>query len=272
MPEAELRTVARAAEVLACFRLQSAWTLSGISSHLSISKSMTHRLLHTLALYDLVEIDPKSREVRVGPMIHDISHADNAGPRILSIARHLIAESAAEIEETVTFCRISGMEGLCILSIDSSHSIRMSIQEGERFVLNAGAIGKVLLAFQPMPVIEAFLAKGPFYAYTGNTPTDADALRRELDMIRKSGSARSVAEITEGASSVGVPIFEPDGSVTYCIAASGPTLRFGEDRQDRVEKILRRIAEQLSANLTHREPPNEERQTFGLGKEVRDAV
>ncbi len=254
MLQTELKTVARAAEVLKCFSLKSVWTLTEISTHLSISKSMVHRLLRTLANYDLVEIDTKTRQVRVGPMIHEISHADTAGPRIVNFARHLIAESAAEIEETVAFCRINGMEGLCILSVDSVHAIRMSIQDGERFALNAGAIGKVLLAFQSTEFIEEFLAKSPFYKYTANTPANSDELRLELDSIRRVGAARSVAEITEGASSISVPIFDPDGGVTYCIAASGPTARFVEGRQDQVGKILRRIAGQLSELLTRTEP------------------
>jgi len=272
MSHVELKTVARAAEMLAAFQIKSVWTLTEIAAHLSISKSMAHRLLHTLAQYNLVEIDKKTREFRVGTLIHDISHADSAGPRISNIASHLIDEAAAEIEETIAFCQINGMEGVCIKSLGSKHLIRMSISDGDRFALNAGAIGKALLAFQPSDVIEAYLGKASFHAYTVNTPTDPETLRQQLGAIRKLGAARSVAEITEGASSIGIPIFDPDGGVTYCIAASGPTERFSEAQQDRVEKILRRIALKLSVYMARKGISEAADQTTKTGMEIENVI
>lgn len=247
-----LQTVARAAQLLLAFRFSETWSVSASSRHLNISKSMAHRLLNTLADHGFVVFDPAARAYRLGTSIVELGRAAVEGPAIVDIARPFVEEGAQRTAETVSFCTIRGMRGVCLDYADSPHAMRMTVQRGQEFTLNAGAIGKCLLAFQDEAFLEAVEKSGGIHAYTENTLSDPVALRAELRSIREQGVAFSTGEITPGASSVGVPLFEEDGSVRYCLAASGPALRFDAESMQSTAAILQDIAERLSVAIRPR--------------------
>jgi DNA-binding IclR family transcriptional regulator len=234
---------------LAAFRIRAEWAVSDLASHLGISKSMAHRLLQTLAEHRLVVQDPATRRYRVGELIHEISFAGTSGPRLQHVARHLIEEAAREIDETIALCQLTGMRGVCLESRESRHAMRLMLQSGDEFALNAGAIGKALLAYQDEGFLARFFGGGPLRRYTGRTIVDPEVLREEFARIRRAGAAYSDGEITPDASSVAVPVFGASGAVEYCLAASGPTSRFDHARLAAAETVLRDVARKMSAQL-----------------------
>jgi len=243
-----LQTVSRAARVLLAFREKETWTVSSCARKLDVSKSMAHRLLATLAEERLVAFDPQVKAYRLGPAIFELYRAAVEGPGVVDVVGPLVREAAERTSETITFCKIHGMKGVCVDFADSPHAMRMTVRRGEEYALNAGAIGKCLLAYQPPEFLDALAASGNISGYTENTILDPSRLRAELETIRAQGVAFSKSEITPGASSLGVPIIEADGKVDYCLAASGPTQRFDEKKAE-IAEILISIADMISKLL-----------------------
>ena len=50
---------------------------------------------------------------------------------------------------TVSLCGLQEDHGVCLAGVDSPQSMRFTMSPGESFPLNAGCVGKVMLAFQP---------------------------------------------------------------------------------------------------------------------------
>lgn len=242
----ELQTVGRAARILIGFTESETWTLSSCAKRLGIAKSMAHRLLTTLAEYELVVFDPDAKAYRLGPAIFAMTRAVIEGPKIAELVGPLVREAADLTRETITFCKIRGAKGVCVAFADSPHAMRLTVRNGDEYALNAGAIGKCLLAYQEDGFLEELAASGNIRRYTENTIVEPDRLREEIERIRREGFAFSREEMTPGASSIGVPILEDEGPVRFCLAASGPASRVDE-RKNEIASILAGIAQRISS-------------------------
>lgn len=82
------------------------------------------------------------------------------------------------------------------------------------------AIGKVLLAALPTSDFEAYLENGPFVALTGNTLTQPDALRKEIEDVRTSNLAFDRHEIRDDLFCIAVPVHDNDAKVVGAISIS----------------------------------------------------
>jgi DNA-binding IclR family transcriptional regulator len=65
---------------------------------------------------------------------------------LVALAQPLLRELRDLTGETVTLCEIRKPRGFCLDFAESPQSVRMTVYRGETFPLNAGAIGKALLA------------------------------------------------------------------------------------------------------------------------------
>lgn len=249
----ELQTVGRAARILVSFKDFETLTLSACAAQLGIAKSMAHRLLTTLAEYELVAFDPEVKAYRLGPSIFALARAVTDGPRISELIGPLVREAAEVTHETITFCKIRGGKGVCVAFADSPHAMRLTVRNGDEYALNAGAIGKCLLAYQADGFLDELAASGNIRRYTKSTIVEPQRLREEIVKIRKQGFAFSCEEMTPGASSVGVPVFEGSDPVRFCLAASGPTSRV-DDRRDEIASLLIEIAQRISSLITSNKP------------------
>lgn len=84
-------------------------------------------------------------------------------------------------------------------------------------------MGKVLLAHLDPPLLDQYLAAGPFIALTPKTITDPQVLRKELSAVRACGHAIDNEEVALGLHCVAVPVRDPQGAVIAALSASRVT-------------------------------------------------
>jgi DNA-binding IclR family transcriptional regulator len=167
----------------------------------------------------------------------------------VALAQPLLRELRDLTSETVTLCEIRKLRGFCLDFAESPQSMRMTVYRGETFPLNAGAIGKALLAFRDEEFVDAVLRDAELSAYTPQTIVDLKRLRRDLARVRRQGFAQSEGEITPGARSVGVPVRGPADKAVASLAVSAPTFRLGIRRGREVAAALMNAADRLAATL-----------------------
>ena len=248
--DGDLKTVGRAVEVLRAFLVQDAWGVSALARHLVINKTVTHRLLNTLEATGMLTAQAGSSSYILGPLARRLGERA-AVDDLVRLARPLLDEIGRATKETVTLAAIRGFEGLCLDSIDSPQAMRMTFYRGERFPLNAGALGKALLAFQGDAYLDAYLASGLAQSLTPGTIVDPQKLRAEVLRARDIGHADSDGEITPGARSVGVPVWDSSGTGIAAIILSAPAFRLqGRAAEDAVA-LLHSVAGRLSEALGH---------------------
>jgi len=97
------------------------------------------------------------------------------------------------------------------------------LEVGIQLPLHASSLGKAILAYSPVEMVEDLLAE-PLPRLTKQTLSDAD-LRRELEVIRDSGIATERDEAVLGESSAAAPIFDHGGQAVGAIGVVDSTER-----------------------------------------------
>ncbi len=110
------------------------------------------------------------------------------------------------------------------------------------------ALGKALLAFLPEDDRESYLAQDSFIAFTPHTITDKNALRADLEQIRKDGLAISREEAHEGVVGVAAPVRDFRDQVRAAISISVPKSRWHREEVDLMTAV-RETAFLLSRDL-----------------------
>lgn len=248
-PYHQLKSVARAADVLLVFLKSDEWSISDISRELGLHKSVVHRLVATLARSGLLVQDARSGRYRIGTAVIHLGERYQRGGQLLRLARPHLEKLARSSGETASLQISQGDHGLCVDVVESSQTMRFTISPGHSFPLHAGCAGKVILAFREPEFVERLLSKMPLQRYTDFTITDPDELRAELARIRAEGVGFSEGEITPGARSVGVPLLAPNRSIVASLVLSGPSERMTDARVREHMTQLREAAKELSDAL-----------------------
>lgn len=248
----EVQSVARAAKVLLTFADVDYIGPTDLAARTGLHKSVTHRLLATLASNGLLAHDQRTGLYSLSPMMAQLNPPEGANSALVRVARPYLQRLADSTGETISLCVVDGARGLCIDVIDSKQSMRFTVHTGETFPLHAGCIGKVMLAFQSDKFIEGLIRQKALMRYTENTITDPDALRAELAKVRRQGFGFSDAEITPGSRSVGAPVYDANGAVNAGLVISAPAFRMPDSAVDNLVLLVQEEAENLSRELGYR--------------------
>jgi len=268
---ADVQSVARAARVLIAFADSDALGPTEVAAITGLHKSVAHRLLSTLASSGLLIKVPRTGQYSLGPFMARLNPREGGNAALARAAAPYLQKLVDEASETVSICVIEGMSGLCIDKAESKQSMRFTVMTGETYPLNAGAIGKVLLAFQTEEFIEAFIQKEPLKRYTENTITDSGRLRIELEKIRELGYGFSDSEITPMARSVGASVYGANGRVIASLAMSAPAFRMPDEKLPVFIALVTDQAAKLSRELGYvpASPPSPKRNS---AKEINHVV
>ncbi|GFM88522.1 transcriptional regulator [Pseudomonas cichorii] len=129
-----------------------------------------------------------------------------------------------ECAETSSFYVAQGASRVVLLRVEPKRSVRVSIHEGDRFPINAGASGKVLRAFGA--------AKDP-----------------SLQAVREQCWAASFGERDPDTAAISVPVFGAGNILAGALTLSGPADRFNAEQIKRVRSTVLRKAAQATAAL-----------------------
>jgi DNA-binding IclR family transcriptional regulator len=238
-------TALRAFEVLEVVAKDgSPLSATEIARRIGLDRATCYRMLRTIEEAGYLVRDADSRNFRMSR-------------RVVSLAKHLLAEDEDRLLVSQTLKRISAASGetshyseidrdSAILTQRSKGTqlVAVDFQIGERSALHTTSVGKAILAFQPRDFVEAYLKK-PLSRSTPHTITDPAALVAELDRIRAEGIAYDHYELALGMKCVAVPARETNGTVRAGISISGPDSRFNETKLRDLGRLIAAEAEVL---------------------------
>lgn len=132
--------------------------------------------------------------------------------------------------ETATFNLLVKDRTVHLAQAPSPHVTSARFDLGCEAPLNAGASGKVVLAYLDSEARESFLNKPSLRRLTPRTITDRRRLERELEQCRIQAFAISCGERYPNTSSVAAPVFDRHGKVLGAISVIGPSERMTGSR------------------------------------------
>jgi len=233
----------------------AASTMSAISDQLGLTKNRTFRILATLTQHDYLRQDAETRRYHLGPKLIQLGEHARKGFKLVAIASPIMTRLAEQTGETIFLGVVDGWEMLCIDRRESSHSIRLNAQIGQRVPLHMGGVPKTLLAFQPAAFIEAYM-KRPLARATALTVTDPQRLGHVLAEIRARGVCITCGDLETDACSIAAPIRDHTGAVVSAISVAGPANRFGAANVPRIVQAVTEAAAEISRALGYVETRN----------------
>ncbi|MCL6600418.1 MAG: IclR family transcriptional regulator [Alicyclobacillus macrosporangiidus] len=201
------------------------FTLPEIESMVGLSKNQVFRSVKSLEEFGLLRMEA-SGYYRVTPLIYQVAFAAEIDLPLEEVAQPILEQLHAATQETVHLCCLVEGQAVIVARRHSNHSVKLTARLGQRMALHAGACPKAMLAFLPRDEQERVLSMVPLLQrYTDKTVQSGDALRIELEDIRRRGYSISDEDFEYGARGVGAPIFDRRGRVIGGISAGGPVTR-----------------------------------------------
>lgn len=249
MSDEAMAAVKSADRVLDLFELLARWghemTHAEIASALGIPKSSLSKLLKNLGVRGYLEYLPATKGYRLGPALAQLSRRATHGRDIVELAGGVLAQIMAATQESCSLSLLRGDEIEAVAAVDCPQPLLSHLRVGDRVPLYASSGGKAILAFLPDSMREDYLARASFRPLTPHTLRAQDALRREIEEIRRDGASYSRQEVTVGVVSIGVPVLSAAGHPLAALNVAMPTVRFDEGSRRRCIHNLKQGAERL---------------------------
>lgn len=242
------KVLEKALRVLELFAAERpAWTVTEIARELDLPTATAHRILRTLERHSYLM--KSGTRYRLGLGALDLGRRAMASVDLRRRLAGPLRRLARETEETALLMVYdeSRQGSLCVDRIETSHSLRLSIEIGRVTPIHAGASAKAILAFLDEPIVEDLLAH-PLEGLAPGTITDPRRLRRDLAEIRKRAWAMSYEENNAGAWGLAAPILV-SGRIIASVGFAAPTARYSEPTVRKLAKPVKRAARDAEALL-----------------------
>lgn len=224
-----VRSVDRALSILDMLARDGWSGVTEMARELDVHKSTVSRLIATLERRGVVEQHPSSQKYRLGFAVVRLADGVRAAQPLTDVARATCERLSTELDETVNLATFEDGEVVNVDQTNLSTSVVAVDWVGHRGPLHATASGKVFLAVGDRRVTDEHL-RTPLPRLTRRTITDPDALRGDLEQVRRRGYSVTVGEFEEGLNAVAAPIRDADGAVVATIVVSGPEYRVTDER------------------------------------------
>ncbi|MBQ1092737.1 IclR family transcriptional regulator C-terminal domain-containing protein [Streptomyces sp. B93] len=190
-------------------------TLSEVARACDLTRAAARRLLLTLA--DLGYVHTDGRLFRLTPRVLELGYAYLAGLTLPQLAEPHLDQLVAQVRESSSLCVLDGDDIVYVARVPTRRIMSAAITVGTRFPAHATSVGRVILAHLPDAEREARLDRAELRPLTGRTLTSRDALRAELDRVRRQGHALVDQELEEGLRSIAAPVRDRDGTVVAAV-------------------------------------------------------
>ncbi|MDY5784933.1 IclR family transcriptional regulator [Corynebacterium sp.] len=177
-------------------------SLAALSADTGLPRATTHRIATALEVHHILARTPGGSWI-IGPAL--ASYGTGTSPRLLSAAAPIMRDLVSTTGESVQLYQLTGTTRTCIAAEEPSSGLTYTVPVGSQLSLSAGSAARVYAAFG---LIDAH----PFPP-------------QELESVRASGLAESVAEREVGLASVSTPIRDSTDTVVAVLSISGPVER-----------------------------------------------
>jgi len=218
--------------------------ITEVADELGLPKATVFRLLRDLAEVNCVISDEDSQGYRLAPGLIELGELARRQIDVADLARPVLEEVAHQVRETVN---LGVLHDDKVLVVDSARDLkgpRLTADLGPVSELYCSALGKALLSCLPGDRRERMLDEMKLSRQTEHTITSVEALRRELDQVRRSGVAYDREEYELGLYCIAVPVRRKSEAAAGAISACGPVSRL-QEKQEEVVQYLRDAAGRL---------------------------
>lgn len=249
------QSIRRAAQVL---RLIASLNATGlrlvdVARHTKLERPTTHRILRRLLAEGMVKQDPATRRYFLGHLVFELGLAASSSFNLREVCHPSLVRLAEKTGDTVFLTIRSGYDTVCIDRKEGSFPIRtLTLDVGTRRPLGVGAGGMALLMSLPDATIDGIVSANSLRL--GAYQLTVRSLMRMIRRSKELGYALNDAQLTPGATSVGLPIRSRFGEPFLAISIGAINGRMGPDQQKKLVSAIRSEVSQLEDSLESAHP------------------
>ncbi len=201
-------------------------------------KATTYRHLQALEEVGFVEQNALTKHYRLGPAVLQLAQTREATVPRKAEAEAALARLADATGETAHVSVLSGSTLYALAWRESPKHATRAVIDIQTFPLHATASGLCTLAFGPAELID--IAAQTMLAFTSNTVTTPEALKRAVHSARDTGFGKSDRSFEDEIFSLSAPIFDQTGSFAGAVSVASVATRITPslDRTIRQNLIL----------------------------------
>jgi IclR family transcriptional regulator, acetate operon repressor len=237
-----IQSVARASQVLLWVAAQPhGATAKEVAVAHGLALPTTYHLLNTLVDEGMLAKDLHRRYI-IGRSAAVLAQAHLRGKAVPDYLLNGLRDLARRTDETAYLADWGENDIRVLASVEGQQMVRVAEVGTESYEHgHARANGKVLLAFAPPEVREAYLRNHPLVPVTKATICARHAFEQELEGVRERGYAYDFEEFAPGVSCVAAPVLV-NGQVTAALALAVPSARFANNQAELTKTLLDVVA------------------------------
>jgi len=168
---------------------------------------------------------------------------------IKELAKPFLLELNNRVKDTVILVNWDGKNVYFVDEIQSQHPLRIIPDHSAQTPLYCSGVGKIFLANMSDEELEKYCKNVELKAYTTNTITDFNQLKKHLKVVAKEGVAFDDEELYLGVRNIVVGIKDSEGRVVSAVGVLGPTVRLTRKRIKAIMPDIKNCAMQISKGL-----------------------
>ncbi|MFG1796414.1 IclR family transcriptional regulator C-terminal domain-containing protein [Nocardia sp. NPDC049149] len=248
-----VQSMARGLAVIKAFDVShQRQTLSDVARRTDLTRATARRFLLTLVELGYVRTDGSL--FWLSPRVLDLGYSYLSSMSLPELAEPHLDVLSKQVSESSSVSVLDGDDIVYVARVAVSRIMTVSITIGTRFPAAATSMGRVLLAGLPDADLDDFLRRVPLPRLTSRSIHTPDALRIELDRVRREGCCVVDQELEVGLRSMAAPIRDGAGAVVAAVNISTQAARYSlEEVWDQLVPTVRSAAEAISRDLARTE-------------------
>jgi IclR family KDG regulon transcriptional repressor len=223
--------------------------LAELSKRVGLHNSTTFHLVKTLVTLGYVRQLKDSKRYRIGRPLFALAASALDEVEMTSLATPVLEDLSRETGEAAHFSVRMGDAVVVLARTSGPGAFQLTDRVGVTRPAHCTALGKMMLAGLSPEQLERFVARAEFKAYTPNSITSAEQLRREIADVRRTGMAVDDGEFDPELRCVAIAVRDFSGHAIGAIGISGPVWRLSIDGLQKKARIVRAAADRLSAEF-----------------------
>lgn len=210
-------------------------TISQVAQRTRLSRASVRRCLYTLE--QLGYVSQQDGHFALRPRVLHLGHAYFSSTSLVSNAQPILDNLSASIRETCGLAILDGTDILYLVRSEVQRVLTHALGMGSRLPAYCTSTGRLLLAHQPQPVLEAFFEHAELRPRTLQTKVSRAELEASFARARAQDYMLIDEELEPGLRAIAVPVRSVAGAVVAAISVSVKASRVSE-----AEMITRLLA------------------------------
>ncbi len=221
-----------------------------LAARLKISKSTAQRCLQALNSSGWIKADETVASTRwiITSKAFGLGQRVSAHARLRDVAMPEMSKLWEKVHESVHLVVAEGRKAILLEHYESPSPVQIEMPRVAWAPLHTTPSGKVLMAYMDQRLLDEYLAQG-LESITRFTVTEPEALRKQLDHVRRDGWSLVENELIEGYSAIAAPVFDWNGRAIATLAITVPTARFPQSVRKKYIGLLVESADVVSRKL-----------------------